>query len=121
MREMTWRRLFRIALLVGVAPWVVTSKTLHLKLSMLPIPSKGDPMKQARITLIFNVFDPELLTQVSDKAIEGFGETTPDMIVDSKNPYSSRIIELILHSNPNIPDYVESGFELQDQILNDRF
>jgi len=70
----------------------------------------------ATITLKFNVHDAAKLRKMAKKAIEKFGD---GIEVDSENPLSFFIVELLLHSNPAAAAYLDYGIELQDQVLQD--
>lgn len=73
--------------------------------------------KTATITLTFEVSDEALLVKLADQAIESHGngvETNKDA------PLAFRILELLLHSNPDINSYRDYGIDLLNESLVDQ-
>ncbi len=70
----------------------------------------------ASITLTFRVTDEALLTRLSDKAISEHGMGVE---IDADAPIASRIVEMLLHSNPAIGAYLDYGIEFVSEDLKD--
>ena len=71
---------------------------------------------KAKVTLVFNVTDPARLKTLADAAIASHGVGVE---TDQANPMALQIVELLLHSNPNVAAYLDYGIELQTQTLED--
>lgn len=71
---------------------------------------------RATITLTFNVTDEDLLKRLSDEAVSEHGMGVE---IDKASPLASRIVETLLHSNPDIAGYLDYGVELISTDLKD--
>ena len=71
---------------------------------------------KAKVTLVFNVTDPARLKTLADAAIASHGGGVE---TDQANPMALQIVELLLHSNPNVAAFLDYGIELHAQTLED--
>ena len=68
--------------------------------------------KKVSVTLVFRVTDEGLLRALTEGIVKEVGD-------DEHAPLAHRAVELLLHSNPNVPGYLDVGLELMDTKLEE--